>query len=379
MTAALAGAPKAADPAPFDEAPVVQASVVQASFMRAPARPRSLLQDLLDVPSRFSFDAAVAVMMRASGQGDPGAAIRFQAPAGLAFASADMLAVRPSPDGFTATPGMIGLTGPAGVLPRPYTEIANSEHRQRSAALAAFLDMLAQRPIAQFAAAGIKYRPHRAADVAALGPAGSTRPQDGLRNALLALTGYADPGLLARLQTGADPLLFYAGAFAARPRSADRLAALLSDWLGQRVEIEQFAGTWLELGRDQMTALPRNGAGQFNQLGVDAAAGARAWDVQSRIVLRIGPLGLAAFKALSPGGALLARLASLARAYLGGEVGFAFNPVLAAHAVPQAVLGPAAPCQLGWTSWLPVGGGRREDAADAKFTAGNAEQERRTT
>lgn len=369
MTAVtLAPPPSEADPVPCP-APVVPPS----------ARPRTLLQELLDVPSRFSFDAAVAVMMRASGQGDPGTAIRFQAPVGLAFVPSDVLAVRPSSAGFTAMIGMLALTGPAGALPRPYTEIVNAEHRQRSTALASFLDVLAQRPIAQFAAAGIKYRPHRAADAAALGSGAAGSAQDGLRNSLLALTGYADPGLLARLRPGADPVLFYAGAFAARPRSADRLAAILSDWLGQKVEVEQFAGTWLELGRDQMTALPKAGAGQFNRLGVDAAAGARAWDVQSRIVLRIGPLELSQFKALSPGGALLAPLASLTRAYLGDEVGFAFNPVLAAHAVPAPALGPAAPCHLGWTSWLPVSGRRNRDAADAKFTAGNAEQARTST
>lgn len=369
MTAKLDETLGVADPAPFVAAPVTQ----------APARPRSLLQNLLDVPSRFSFDAAVAVMMRASGQGDPGAAIRFQAPPGLAFAPADVLAVQPTPGGFRATLGMSGLTGPAGVLPRPYTQAVNTEQRQRSTALASFLDVLAQRPVAQFAGAAIKYRPHRAADAAALGsPGAGSPPQDGLRDGLLALTGYADSGLLGRLEAGADPLLFYAGAFAARPRSADRLAATLSDWLGQPVEVEQFAGTWLELGRDQMTALPKGGVGQFNQLGKDAAAGARAWDVQSRVVLRVGPVGLAEFKALSPGGALLSQLASLARSYLGDEVGFAFNPVLAARDVPQPALGPDAPCHLGWTSWLPVSGGRRRDAADAKFTAGQAEQARRT-
>jgi type VI secretion system protein ImpH len=255
--------------------------------------------------------------------------------------------------------------------------MVNTEHRRRSTALASFLDMLAQRPISQFAGAGIKYRPHRAADAAAVGDAGTANPpQDGLRDSLLALTGYADPRLLARLQPGADPLLFYAGAFAARPRSADRLAAILSDWLGQPVEIEQFAGTWLELGRDQMTALPKGGVGQFNQLGVDAAIGARAWDVQSRITLRIGPLAFSQFEALLPGGTLLGRLASLARAYLGDEIGFAINPILAADAVPKPALGPAAPCHLGWTGWLPVSGGRSRDATEAKFTAGDAERMR---
>jgi type VI secretion system protein ImpH len=163
-------------------------------------------------------------------------------------------------------------------------------------------------------------------------------------------------------------LLFYAGAFATRPRSADRLGALLSDWLGQTVTVEQFAGSWISLGQDQMSALPKGDrSGQFSQLGVDAAIGARAWDIQSRIVLRIGPLPLAPFEALLPGGRLLARLVSLARAYLEGEIGFAINPVLAADAVPPLALQAAAPPNLGWNSWLPTGFRRRRDAADAVF------------
>ncbi len=321
----------------------------------------------------------------------------------MGFVPADVLAVKPSAAGFSLTTGLLGLTGPAGALPRPYTEAVNAAQRHRSPALAAFLDLLAQRLLGAFAGAAIKYRPHRAADVAALGTAEpAEQPQDGLRNSLLALTGYKPEHLLDQLTLerhqpdwnsradkvarenngldradcsnqpesglGADPLLFYAGAFAARPRSADRLAAMLSDWLGQPVEVEQFVGTWLELGRDQMTALPTAGrAGQFNQLGVDAAIGARAWDIQSRIILRIGPVGFDEFQALLPGRELLRRLASLAAAYLEGEVAFAINPVLAADAVPQPSLGVAAPCLLGWTGWLPVTKGRREDARDAVF------------
>ncbi|MEI9984106.1 MAG: type VI secretion system baseplate subunit TssG [Aliidongia sp.] len=135
--------------------------------------------------------------------------------------------------------------------------------------------------------------------------------------------------------SGTDPLLFYSGLFAAHPRSADRLGAILSDWLGQRVEVEQFAGAWLPLGRAQMSALPTGDRpGNFNCLGVDAAIGDRAWDVQSRIVLRIGPLDLARFEALLPDRSVLIRLAALVRAFLGLETTFAVNPVLAAEAVP---------------------------------------------
>jgi len=328
-----------------------------------PARPRSLLQALLSEPSRFSFDAAVAVLRRA-GAG----AIRFQALPGLGFVPADVLAVKRSAAGFSVVTGLLGLTGPGGVLPRPYTEAVNAAQRRRSPALAAFLDMMAQRLLGAFAGAAVKYRPHLAADAAAAGG----QADNGLRRSLLALTGTRPEHSPGRASPGADPLLFYAGAFAARPRSADRLAAILSDWLGQAVEVEQFVGTWLELGRDQITALPTSGrAGQYNQLGVDAAVGARAWDIQSRVMLRIGPLGFDQFQALLPGRELLRRLSSLAHAYLNGETGFAINPVLAADAVPKPTLGPASPCLLGWTSWLPVSGKRRHDAGDAVFPAHN--------
>jgi type VI secretion system protein ImpH len=336
----------------------------------APAPAQSLLQMLQDEPWRFDFDAAVAVMMHAAGRGDPGAAISFHAPPGLGFVPADIVSVAPEGDGFHATIGLLGLTGPSGVLPRPYTETVNAEQRRRSFALAGFLDLLAQGPLAQFAAAAIKYRPHRAADAAAIGAKQAGRAKDGMRDALLAFTGYAMPGAADRLAMGSDPQLYYAGAFAAWPRSADQLAAILSDWLGQTVEVEQFAGAWLSLGPEQQSTLPSDGRpGRFHQLGVDAAAGARAWDIQSRIVLRIGPLSLAAFAALLPGGVLLKRLVALTRAYLGDQIGFAVNPVLAADAVPPVRLGGAEAPRLGWNGWLPMSKKRQRDATEARFGA----------
>ncbi|MFB0493654.1 type VI secretion system protein ImpH [Methylobacterium sp. OAE515] len=324
-------------------------------------------------PARFSFDAAVAVMMRASGQSDPGAAVRFEAALGLGYVPGDFGAIRATEaGGFKAETGVLGLTGPGGVLPRPYTATAIAQARQRSDAFPRFLNLLAQRPLAQFAQAGIKYRPHRAADAAAIAEGttidgAAAVPRHGMRDVLLALIGYADPNLSARLETGPDPLLYYAGLFASRPRSAERLAGMLGEWLGRPVEAEQFAGMWLELGRDQMTRLPRHGVGRFNQLGIDASAGVRAWNIGSRIVLRIGPLDERQFRALLPGGPLLTQVGALARAYLGGETAVVLRPVLAAAAVPPPRLGGASSCLLGWTSWLPVAEGRKVDAEDASF------------
>jgi type VI secretion system protein ImpH len=328
------------------------------------AAARTLLQMLLDEPARFGFDAAVTVLTLAAGGGrvvdaEEGDTVRFRATVGLGFVPAEV--TRAERDGavFRITTGILGLTGPSGVLPRPYTDLVNTEQRRRSPALAGFLDLLAQRPIAQYAEAGVKYRPHRAAQAG---------KRDGLRHMALALTGYGTPHLAPRLQVGTDPLLYFAGLFAARPRSVEGLSALVTGWLALPVEVEQFAGVWLSLGKAEMSTLPRgNRPGRFNALGVDAAIGSRSWDVQSRIRLRIGPLPLDSFSALLPGGSLFDRLASLVRAFLDSEITFAINPILAAAAVPAVVLQAGASPRLGWNSWLPTHGPRRKDAADAVF------------
>ena len=358
---------------PIADDPAAGPQALAGVLQPKPPTMRSVLQTLLEEPARFGFDAALAVMMHAAGSGQAGDAIRFHATTGLGFIAADVASVERSATGFRITTGLLGLTGPSAVLPRPYTDVANAEHRRHAPAMGAFLDLLAQRPVAHYAMAGIKYQPHRAAHAASLEPASvATEPQrpaaDGLRHMLLALTGYGTPNLARRLAVGTEPLLFYAGMFAARPRSADRLGAILSDWLGQPVEVEQFAGGWLSLGPGEMSALPLgNRTGQFNRLGVDATIGSRSWDIQSRVRLRIGPLTLARFNALLPDATLFRRLRSLVRAYLDTEIGFAINPVLAAAAVPPLGLTAGSPARLGWNAWLPTGVARTHDATEALF------------
>ena len=331
---------------------------------------RSPLGWLDAMPRRFRFDAAVRVLMHARRAEHPTDAAQFRSPAGLVYPPADVLDVRRSegapPE---VTVGLIGLTGPSGVLPRYYSEVVTQTLRARSTALRDFMDLLAQRFVGFFARAGIKYRPARAAETASLRPAAVTDP---VTQVLLALTGYGTAHLAPRLASGTEPLLHYAGLFAMRPRSAERLGALVSDWLGMRVEVIEFAGAWLPLPPDQRTRLSANGA--WCRLGVDAAAGVRAWDPQARIILRVGPLDLKGFQALLPDRPTLHRLVSLVRAYLGFELGFAVNPVLAAHEVPPLLLNATAepPPRLGWNTWVPGPGGgiiRRQDAADAVFEA----------
>jgi type VI secretion system protein ImpH len=344
--------------------------------------PGSALARLMKEPRRFRFDAGVRLLMHAAGTPDPAQAVRFRSVPGLGFPGADITAVRAAEGGGPPrlTTPVMGLTGTTGVLPRYYTEVLGQTLRDRSRAMHDFIDLLSHGMVGHFASAGVKYRLARAVETARLAPQDQARrdpnrpdalPPDPVAMMLLSLTGYGTGHLRGRLAAGTDPLLHYAGLLTMRPRSADRLAALASDWLGRRVEVVQFAGAWLTLDPDQRTSMPvGRRAGQFNRLGVDAAIGTRAWDVQARVVLRVGPLDRASFAALLPDRPALRQLVSLVRAFLGFETGFAINPVLAADAVPEVQLGADGGARLGWNTWMPTPGRRRSrDVADAVFEA----------
>ena len=332
---------------------------------------RSPLARLFADPRRFRFDAVIRLLGYSARDPDPAHTARFRSVPGLSPPPSDVTAIHTVPGRPPeVTVGLMGLPGGTGVLPRFYSEVLSATLRDRSPALHAFLDMLSHRMVALFARAGIKYRLNRAADVAAL-----ARPPapDRVAAGLLAFSGFGTPHMVPRLAAGPEPLMYYAGLFAMRPRSADRLASLASDWLGRPVEVDQFAGMWLPIPPEQRSRLPvgRLGA-QFNQLGVDAAAGVRAWDIQARIVLRIGPLDRASFDALLPDRSALRALVSLIRAFVGFETAFAVNPVLHAGEVPPLAIDGAAasPARLGWNTWLPLAPGpRRADAGDAIFEA----------
>lgn len=326
-------------------------------------RPRSAAVERLRAePRQFTFDAVVRVLAFLLRRADSAEALRFTAVAGSSFLGAEVTDVKleGSAGRPQVTEGLIALTGPVGVMPRQYSDNVLADQRSRSYSLTDFFDVVAHRMVAAFATAGTKYRPHRAADVGAL--ASGRQKGDQIADVLLGLTGYGTPRLADRLLAGAPALRHYAGFFSAHPRSADRLEALVSDWLGRPVKVEQFAGAWLLVPADQRTRLPVGiSPGSFCGLSVDAVAGVRAWDQQARIVLKIGPLDLPYFQRLLPHSRLLRELASLVRTFVGFEVGFAVNPILARDAVPplalprpEEVAAKGAGPLLGWNTWLPT-------------------------
>ncbi len=160
----------------------------------------------------------------------------------------------------------------------------------------------------------------------------------------------------------------------ARPKSS---RALVSDWLGRKVEVIQFAGAWLPLPVDQRTRARRRAEARRLEPARRRCRDRRAG---------LGPAGAdhpadrparpRTFETLLPDRVGLQRLVSMVRAFLGFETGFAINPVLARAEVPPLRLDTAAdPApRLGWNTWSPPPGLRarrtpRGDAADALFEA----------
>jgi type VI secretion system protein ImpH len=349
-------------------------------------KPASPLERLATGPERFGFDAAVRILLLAARKTDPGEVVRFRSMTGLAYPPADVLEIIAKPNG--VRPDMVvsvmGLTGPSGVLPRSFTETVNTTLRARSGSLHDFLDMLSHRMLALFARAGTKYRLARISEIGRLAAGDGDDRDNPLTGLLLSLTGYGTAHLADRLAAGRDPLMHYAGFLTTQPRSAERLRALVSDWLGRPVEVFEFVGAWLPLPSDQRTRLGGRGiAGQFDRLGAapdgddgaaraDAAIGIRAWDQQAGIVLRIGPLDRDDFTTLLPDRPQLERLVALVRAYLGYATGFSINPIASPAAVPDLQLhADADPAPLlGWNTWMTApAGSRLKNAAEAVFDA----------
>ena len=317
---------------------------------------KSPLERLKSVPQAFRFDAAVRLLLAASKSSSRNDdKIAFVSTPVLSQPIAEITEAE-LPEGrqrARLTTPMIGLIGPSGVMPRWYTELVAQAARTKSRGIVDFFDLLAQRFITAFAQAGTKYRLHRSAETAVL----EQHPREPIGDAVLAFTGFGTAHMADRLPAGADALRHYAGFFAARPRSADRLASMISDYLGRSAEVIEFAGAWLMMPPDQQSRLPRGRVpGAFHELGVNLAIGTRAWDQQARFIVRVGPLNRTEFEALLPDCKRLGELVSLIRAYVGWEADFAINLILAAAEIPALRLagsGIADAPRLGWTSWLP--------------------------
>lgn len=309
--------------------------------------------ELQDDPHSFSFFQAVRLLERlmpdrllVGGYDDPAREIvRFRVSPQLAFPASEIQDLELSDDGPARMQvNFMGLVGPTGVLPHPYTQLVADRIRNRDHALADFLDLFHHRSISLFYQAWRKYR---------FTVAREDDARDRLADHLLDLIGLGLSGYRNLLPFPDEALLFRSGLLLPQPRGAAALQQLLVDFFGVPAEVEQFIGAWYALARSDLCEIGEDDD-DSNQLGFGAVAGDEIWDQQSRVRVRIGPLTRAQYDSFLPGGNGHAALAALLRFYSHDQFDFDVQLILARNDVPGLRLGEteAGPWQLGWTTWL---------------------------
>ena len=126
--------------------------------------------------------------------------------------------------------------------------------------------------------------------------------------------------------------LHYSGHLSAQTRYPDGLKAILSEYFGLPVAIEEYVGQWLELPERSRVGV------SANQLGVDFCLGSHVWDRQHKFRIRLGPLTLDDYMGMLPGHQPFNELVAWVAEYLGHELDWDLNLVLQQPEVPALQL-----------------------------------------
>jgi len=280
--------------------------------------------------------------------------LRFRTISSLSFPPSELVQYRSSDSDDSSTKNsrdemtvaFMGLTGPSGALPTPYTELLiNRRQTFRDVGLHAFLDLFSHRAIALFYATWRKYRYWL--DV-------EDGQQDNLTRALLDLSGMGFQSLRDRLGTEESThvsenfFVFYAGLLSQRPVSAMAMSSIIQGFFGVSVEIEQFAGQWVNVPLEEQSQFGGNAC----ELGLSAFAGERIWDRQTKIQLRMGPMRRKQFEQLLPGEPGAQALQTMIRFMVGFGLACDVTLMLDRRDVPDPQLDPDQRLLLGGNTWL---------------------------
>jgi type VI secretion system protein ImpH len=269
----------------------------------------------------------------------------FGAHASLAFPASQIQAMEwPEHGPPRVTVNFMGLTGPEGVLPNPYTTLIIERLRSSDTSSRDFFDIFNHRIISLFYRA---WRKHRF-DVAY---------EHGERNRfarqLLSLVGMGTDALQNRQAIPDDALVYYAGLLTQQPRSAANLRQILMDYFDVPVEIEQLSGGWYPLDPDTQCCLSEETT-DSERLGSGAVVGDAVWNQQSRVRIILGPLDLDEYRRFLPDGSGWEPLQAWTRFFSNREFDFEVKLILRREEVPVCELGMegGAGPRLGWVSWV---------------------------
>ena len=306
-------------------------------------------------PYRFEFTQAVRLLeivvaysrgdnaretaQAALGEGpDPARErLKLRAAVGFGFPPQEIADLVPAP-GPGETPELVAnffaLAGGRSTLPDWVAELLLQQERIHDTALRDFLDIFHHRLLSLRYRLRLHHRPWL--DPALSLPAsdhptpGEPRARNRMAQRLFSFMGLAQQEVRAALTVPEGELLPYAGLLWHQPRSAEGLRRLLEHALAIPVAVRQHMGVWRRLEPEDRTLLgttrirskhpSTTQTGTNNVLGRTAVLGRRVWDASGRFDLILGPLKLATFESLLPGGENHSRLQALVRFYAGDLV-----------------------------------------------------------
>lgn len=322
--------------------------------MGAPVRKQSssVIEDLFTQSYKYEFHQAIKLLETSFSEA--------QSLGTQAFPELEVVSIKsrvqhsyPSSDLYELTPpkskgsyfpctlqvNFLGIAGPNGPLPMPYSEHLMTRARQGDTAFRDFLDLFNHRLLSLL---------HRIRKKYWVGLETATPEETAFAKILFSFIGLSNPTLRNRLPIPDRGLLYYSGLLWQQPRSAKGLEVFLSHYFDVPVEVKPLQGKWLQIDEEHQTKIGNNGHHQV--LGDTASLGNRAWDIRSEILICVGPLKENVFHNFLPTGKAYKRLCALSHFYLGLHHTFKVNLLMKASDVETSV--PGRGTRLGWTSWL---------------------------
>ena len=311
-----------------------------------------LNQRLLKEPHRFSFYRIVYLLQRlfpgaipVGMQGPPDQEVlRFRADLSMSFSPSDITTLKEMngaeerPPRFELTTTFMGLYGPASPLPTHFTEELLHEDSEESSRRP-FLDLFHHRMMSLLYRVWEKYR-----FSIRFRPQG----QDPVSRLFLLLAGLEDPAPGTTRRIPPIRLLAYAGLWTQRTRPASALRGILADYFpGIEVEIEQFAGRWLDIPESEQNRL----GGPRTRLGEDINLGDRIFDRGASFRVRLDHLGIQDFLSFLPPGDKTAELEEIVDRFNSDSLDYEVKLWLRKEEIPKLNLGSAG-ARLGWSTWV---------------------------
>lgn len=328
-------------------------------------------------PWEFSFFAAVRRMealrtdlpgvgRSSRAEEDP---LRFGQEPSLAFAPCTLWEYRPATGNAPSRlfVNFMGLLGPNGAMPIHITDYARERQiHHKDHTFARFMDVFNHRMVSlfyrawassQMTASFDRWEPAQASQNDAVArQLALARDQDAFARYTASLFGMGMDSLRHRDSVPDLAKLHFSGRLANQVKSPEGLRAILRQYLGVDVEIEEFQGRWTEVPADyhmKLGTVPPAGrhAGCIGATG--GVVGASVFDCSSAFRMRLGPMKLEQYQRMLPGTRTAKRLAAWVRNMLGDEFWWEANLILKSDEVPKTRLG--AGTRLGWTSWVHSG------------------------